>query len=249
MAKATEARAQQYEDALWYLLGLQEVQAVLSQKLRGGPDIRLPAAPASRLALKERGEWWSKHPIATLGDLLSYRESCVLLSEARNFTLEEEPQQSSKPLHDVLPSGSSMMYRPPEPVPPPELGHEHLRPADTSPHIAEHAIPIQSEESRPWESINPYPPTIPDPLPAIRPIPSPHLESAVSQSPFSSSLSQQAYAGPRPQPGSEQIRTFPTSDPHMFVPVPVPSPASLQQNPSGPRSNDASTLPVSDLFW
>jgi hypothetical protein len=39
MAKATEARAQQYEDALWYLLGLQEVQGVLSQKLRGGPDV------------------------------------------------------------------------------------------------------------------------------------------------------------------------------------------------------------------
>jgi hypothetical protein len=39
MAKATEARAQQYEDALWYLLGLQEVQAVLSQKLRGGAEV------------------------------------------------------------------------------------------------------------------------------------------------------------------------------------------------------------------
>jgi hypothetical protein len=47
MAKATEARAQQYEDALWYLLGLQEVQAVLSQKLRGGAEVSMHLIPAN----------------------------------------------------------------------------------------------------------------------------------------------------------------------------------------------------------
>jgi hypothetical protein len=35
----------------------------------------------------------------------------------------------------------------------------------------------------------------------------------------------------------------------MYVPLPVPPPASLQQHLPGSNPKEASTVPVSDLFW
>lgn len=77
LSKRAEARVQQCENALWFLMNMPEVQ----DAVRRHADAALPHAPSGRLDRIERADWWAKHPLEVGGDLLSFaHESDVLNS-------------------------------------------------------------------------------------------------------------------------------------------------------------------------
>lgn len=82
LSKRAESRVQQCENALWFLMTLPEVQ----DAVRRHSDAPLPSAPSARLDRIQRAEWWTRHPVLSVNDLLAFaHESDVLNGEDMGF--------------------------------------------------------------------------------------------------------------------------------------------------------------------
>ncbi|GMK53429.1 hypothetical protein CspeluHIS016_0100150 [Cutaneotrichosporon spelunceum] len=76
MSRRAEHRAQQCENALWFLLNLPGVQDAID---RVDPDVLtrpFVPAPTADLERGERNEWWGEHTMRQPADILGFRDAC-----------------------------------------------------------------------------------------------------------------------------------------------------------------------------
>ncbi|KLT40050.1 hypothetical protein CC85DRAFT_287935 [Cutaneotrichosporon oleaginosum] len=106
MSRRAEHRAQQCENALWFLLNLPGVQEAIE---RVDPEVlRRPfvAAPTASMERAARNEWWGDHTMRQPVDVLMFRDACCGLQRTRTVTSNghtEEASEAAEP-HDAAPS-------------------------------------------------------------------------------------------------------------------------------------------------
>ncbi|BEI91160.1 uncharacterized protein CcaverHIS019_0312300 [Cutaneotrichosporon cavernicola] len=135
MSRRAEHRAQQCENALWFLLSLPGVQEAID---RVDPDVLarpFVPAPTANMERGERNEWWGEHTMRQPADVLMFRDACRRLqgdptappngngAEAH----EAEPSPSYEYYDHRDPSTQSTTHSPAPDPPQPERRRDEMR--------------------------------------------------------------------------------------------------------------------------